>query len=104
MADRRAAVRVTARAAAGRAMRSPFGRGADDDAPLDLQPAKSPNRENGKNRIARSDISSTNRQSSKKRGTAQDQTVSSGRYEINPSKVSRVETERSITTRGASYG
>ncbi|CAJ4838118.1 NnrU protein [Burkholderia pseudomallei] len=50
MADRRAAVRVTARAAAGRAMRSPFGRGADDDAPLDLQPAKSPNRENGKPR------------------------------------------------------
>ncbi|WP_180987520.1 hypothetical protein [Burkholderia pseudomallei] len=45
MADRRAAVRVTARAAAGRAMRSPF-----DDAPLDLQPAKSPNRENGKPR------------------------------------------------------
>ncbi|QBP47645.1 hypothetical protein E3O37_04305 [Burkholderia pseudomallei] len=100
MADRRAAVGVTARAAAGRAMRSPF----DDDAPLDLQPAKSPNRENGKNRIARSDISSTNRQSSKKRGTVQGQTVSSDRFEINPSKVSRVETERSIATRGASYG
>ncbi len=72
--------------------------------PRNRQTAKTANRENGKNRIARSDISSTNRQSSKKRGTVQGQTISSDRFEINPSKVSRVETERSIATRGASYG
>ncbi|ABN88509.1 conserved hypothetical protein [Burkholderia pseudomallei 668] len=72
--------------------------------PRNRQTAKTANRENGKNRIARSDISSTNRQSSKKRGTVQGQKISSDRFEINPSKVSRVETERSIATRGASYG